>query len=203
MKAHDQRIIGSSGESIYRTPIDLALTLDAEFNFTLDACASADNAIIGGCYFGPDHHDRARRDALKAPWSLGEMQGRVRAFMNPPYSRTLKIPIAPFVQKAHDEARSNRHTVVALLPAAVQTGWWRKYCLKADEIRIFPHRLSFWLSPEELVMVNERRLAEGKKPLNNLEEAGSNVNHAIVIWRPHFGHYHTHDPKVIWWSHIK
>lgn len=201
MKAHDQRIIGSSGEAIYRTPEDLALTLDAEFNFTLDACASADNAIVPASYFGPDHIIPARRDALKAPWSLGEMQGRVRAFFNPPYSRELGIPIAPFVQKGHDEARQNRHTVVALLPAAVQTRWWKKYCLHADEIRFFPHRLTFWLSDEERDMINARRAHEGKKPIGAL--TNSNVNHAIVIWRPHFGTYVNPAPRVLWWSHKK
>lgn len=203
MKAHDKRIIGSSGESIYRTPEDLALTLDAEFNFTLDACASADNAIVPASYFGPDHFDSKRRDALKAPWSLGEMQGRVRAFMNPPYSRELKIAIAPFVQKAHDEARKNRHTVVALLPAAIQTRWWRRWCLDADEIRFFPHRLSFWLSKEEHAAIDDRRRAEGKKPLA-ADLGNSNVNHAVVIWRPHYGLYVGHHaPRVIWWSHLK
>lgn len=199
MKSHDQRIIGSSGESIYRTERSLAAILDAEFNFTVDVCASRDNAIVPANYFGPDHLESARRDALKIPWHLGHMQGRVRAFMNPPYSRVLGIPIAPFVAKAYGEARMNQHTVVALLPAAVQTTWWRRFVLQADEIRFFPHRLNFWLSEEELEAINARRAGEGKAPLGEL--ANANVNHAVVIWRPHFGAYYTNDPHIVWWSH--
>lgn len=201
-RAHNTRILASSAEAIWRTPLDLVEMLDREFDFTLDTCASADNAIVPASYFGPDHYDPARRDALTADWRLGAMErGRCRAFLQPPYSRELKIPIEPFIETGHRWARepNSNITVVGLLPAAVQTRWWSRFALDADEIRFFTHRLKFWLTDEELEQVNTRRAAEGKPAIGAL--TSSNVNHALVIWRPRIGRYVRPAPRISWWSH--
>jgi phage N-6-adenine-methyltransferase len=108
----------------WATPQDLFDALDAEFKFTLDPCASHQNAKCRR-YF-----TRAQ-DGLKQPWS-----GRV--FMNPPYGRT----IGKWIKKASEESRENADLVVCLLPSRTDTAWWHDYCLKG-EIRFIRGRLKF------------------------------------------------------------
>lgn len=100
------------------TPIDLFNLYDAEFKFTVDVCANADNAKVAR-YF-----DEAQ-DGLAQSWA-GEI-----CWMNPPYGRL----ITPWVRKASLECPDC--TVVALLPARTDTRWWHGY------VAPFAKRLDF------------------------------------------------------------
>ena len=64
----------SSQDETWRTPIDLYRQLDAEFIFTLDACALQSSTLVADNWYGPDHPDQARRDCLTADW-LTDAQG--------------------------------------------------------------------------------------------------------------------------------
>jgi phage N-6-adenine-methyltransferase len=121
----------ASGREGWGTPPDLFAALDREFGFTLDACASAENATCARYYSRED-------DGLAQPWA-----GVV--FCNPPYGRE----IGRWVRKAAESARSGA-TVVCLLPARTDTHWWHCWAMRG-EIRFLRGRLRFvgarWNAP--------------------------------------------------------
>lgn len=76
----------SSSTDMWATPPELYAALDAEFNFTLDACAVPENAKC------PDYYT-PEQDGLTQPWP-----GRV--WCNPPYGRD----VWRWVKKASETA---------------------------------------------------------------------------------------------------
>ena len=111
----------------YPTPDEVFRQLDEEFHFTLDPCATSENAKCP-TYFTPEI------DGLKQKWF-----GRV--FMNPPYGRE----IGKWMKKAYEECKikGNCELVVCLIPSRTDTRWWHDYVMKADEIRFIKGRLKF------------------------------------------------------------
>lgn len=114
----------SSASVEWATPLWLFNSLNAEFGFTLDPCATAANAKCRKFY------TRAE-DGLSQDWN-GET-----VFMNPPYGRT----IGQWVQKAHDTWRSG-NTVVCLVPSRTDARWRHDHVMKG-EIRLLRGRLTF------------------------------------------------------------
>jgi phage N-6-adenine-methyltransferase len=112
-----------SDKDDWGTPQKVFDLLDAEFNFTLDPCASESNAKC------PKFYTR-KEDGLSQSWA-NEI-----VFMNPPYGKD----VAQWMEKAYSEASA---TVVCLVSARTDTRWWHKFCMKANEIRLFDHRLEF------------------------------------------------------------
>lgn len=106
------------------TPQDLFDTLDSEFGFTLDPCASVENAKCPRFFTKDD-------DGLCQDWP-----GVV--FMNPPYGRQ----IGEWVAKAWRESLAGS-TVVCLIPARTDTRYWHDYVMHAAEIRFIRQRLHF------------------------------------------------------------
>jgi site-specific DNA-methyltransferase (adenine-specific) len=119
------RAIFSSRSVEWCTPLELFTVLHTRFNFTLDVCATEDNAVV------PRYFTR-REDGLAQSWA-GEC-----CWMNPPYGRA----IARWVEKAFRSAQQNGTTVVALLPVRTDTGWWHAFVKKA-EIHFIKGRLKF------------------------------------------------------------
>jgi site-specific DNA-methyltransferase (adenine-specific) len=118
---HNSMAVMSSSEDIaWATPQEWFDYLNLEFKFTLDPCCAPETAKCKKYYTAED-------DGLSKSWS-GE-----RVFMNPPYGREL----TRWMAKAHDEARDNGALVVCFVPARVDTQWWHKYAVKAQDIR-FP-----------------------------------------------------------------
>lgn len=116
----------SSEKMDWPTPVYLFDALHAEFDFTLDPCATAENAKCSS-YF------TIYEDGLSMPWS-----GRV--FMNPPYGRS----ISTWVEKARLEVDSgNSELAVCLVPVRSDSIWWHANCMKADEIRLLDQRIEF------------------------------------------------------------
>ena len=89
------------------TPQDLFDQLHTEFPFTLDVCASNENAKCQSFYI---------RDALSLPWSPNTWSGWWGC--NPPYGREL----TRWVEKGVTE----RHGVM-LLPARTDVKWFQDY----------------------------------------------------------------------------
>ena len=112
-----------SGE--WETPQGLFDVLNNEFGFTLDVCATRENAKTYKSFMRPE-------DGLQENW------GRYRCWMNPPYGRE----IGKWVQKAHESAQAGA-LVVCLLPSRTDTRWWHDYVMKASEIRFIKGRLKF------------------------------------------------------------
>ncbi len=105
------------------TPFAFYKLLDDEFHFTLDPCASADNAKCA--YF--DIND----DGLAQDW------GDNVCFVNFPYSAA-KAWAEKCVQAAADGA-----TVVVLCAARTDTKWWQYLAQYAEEVRFVFGRLRF------------------------------------------------------------
>jgi phage N-6-adenine-methyltransferase len=105
------------------TPRRVFDALNAEFGFTLDPCATPENAKCEKFYTKND-------DGLSKSWA-GET-----VFMNPPYGKE----VSAWMEKAYSETSA---TVVCLVSARTDTKWWHRYCMKADEIRFFTRRLEF------------------------------------------------------------
>ena len=113
-----------SKTDMWATPQDFFDALDAEFHFTLDACAVKENAKCEA-YYTPE------QDGLDQPWT-----GRV--WCNPPYGRN----VGQWVKKAHDTA-SGGGFVVMLLPARTDTRWFHDYIYGKTEVRFIKGRLKF------------------------------------------------------------
>jgi phage N-6-adenine-methyltransferase len=95
------------------TPDAVFDALNERFHFTLDACATPENAKCER-YFTSD------QDALQQEWA-----GRV--FLNPPYGRD----IGHWLKKAY-ESSVHGATVVCLVPSRTDTDWWHSYCMKGS-----------------------------------------------------------------------
>ena len=106
----------------WSTPQDLFDALDSEFRFTLDVCATAENAKCGA-FFSPD------QDGLSQVW-------RGVCWMNPPYRG-----IAAWMRKAYESATAGA-VVVCLIRARTDTRWWHEYAMRG-EVRFLRGRLSF------------------------------------------------------------
>lgn len=111
----------SSATCEWATPPELFLALDAEFGFTCDLCATADNAKCKE-FYSPE------QDGLAQEWTGV-------CWCNPPYGRE----IGKWVRKAAE----SRCTVVMLLPARTDTKWFHDYIYGKAEIRFIKGRLKF------------------------------------------------------------
>jgi phage N-6-adenine-methyltransferase len=113
----------SSATDLWATPQDTFDALHAEFGFTLDVCATAENAKCAD-YF------TVEQDGLAQEW-------RGVSWMNPPYGRA----IGAWMRKAYESAKGGA-TVVCLVPARTDTAWWWDYAMKG-EVRFIRGRLKF------------------------------------------------------------
>lgn len=119
----------SSGKDDWETPKSFFDRLDAEFHFTLDACATQENTKCSRFFSQTD-------DGLSQDW------GGETVFCNPPYSMSGKQDL--WVKKALMESRKPGTTVVMLIPARTDTQRFHDCILgKADEIRFVRGRLVF------------------------------------------------------------
>lgn len=124
----------TSLDDTWTTPLDFYNRLHSEFNFGLDAAALQSSALCNQWY-GPDHPDTSRRDALVRDWTK-DSAGR-SIWLNPPYGRTMKN----WVKKANLESQRGG-VIVCLVPARTDTAWWWDYCIE-QEVRFVRGRLKF------------------------------------------------------------
>jgi site-specific DNA-methyltransferase (adenine-specific) len=120
-------VMFSSQTDLWATPQEFYDKLNAEFQFTLDPCATSQNAKCEKYY-------TRKEDGLKQNW-----QGET-VFCNPPYGRVIK----DWVKKCYEESRKENTTVVMLIPARTDTSYFHDYIYnKAKEIRFIRGRLKF------------------------------------------------------------
>lgn len=116
----------SSETDEWVTPQEFYDKLAAEFGFTLDPCATKENAKCQNFYTLADN-------GLAKSWD-GQ-----RVFMNPPYGRSVGL----WVNKAYTEVRHGGcELVVCLVPARTDTAWWHLFCMKG-QIRFVRGRIGF------------------------------------------------------------
>ena len=111
----------TSKTDLWATPQTFFDKVNKEFNFTLDVCATDENAKCDRYYTKAD-------DGLAQDW-VGV------CWCNPPYGRG----IGDWIKKAA-EAKA---TVVCLVPARTDTAWWHDYAMQATDIRFIRGRLKF------------------------------------------------------------
>lgn len=107
----------------WETPQYLFDQLNRVYHFTLDPCATTQNAKC-------PHFFTKEQNGLAQTWN-----GVV--FMNPPYGRE----IGTWVRKGYETSLEGV-TVVCLLPARTDTRWFHDYCLKG-KITFLQGRLKF------------------------------------------------------------
>lgn len=110
----------SSKTDLWETPQDLFDRLDSIHHFTLDVCATPDNAKCNN-YYTPEI------DGLSQKWGG-------TCWCNPPYGRN----IGRWVEKAYN----SNCKVVMLLPARTDTKWFHNFCLNG-KIEFLRGRLKF------------------------------------------------------------
>ena len=116
-------IMYSSQSCEWETPLLFFKVLDERYHFTLDVCATPQNAKCAAYY-------TKEQNGLTKEW-------RGRCWMNPPYGRE----IGTWVKKAY-ESSCKEALVVCLLPARTDTAWWHDYCMKGT-ITFIRGRLKF------------------------------------------------------------
>lgn len=110
----------------WSTPPEVFDPLNREFGFTLDPCATDENAKCARYFTEAD-------DGLSRDW------GTERVFMNPPYGREVKA----WTAKAK-AAASKGALVVGLLPASTDLAWWHDDVVAAGaEVRYIRGRVRF------------------------------------------------------------
>lgn len=119
----DKKVHYSSDSVEWATPPAFFDELNKEFNFTLDVCASKDNAKCES-YFDKE------TDGLKMKW-----EGT--CWMNPPYGRDIPKWMAKAIQTS-----KQGHTVVCLVHSRTDTKWFHEYAMKG-ELRFVKGRLKF------------------------------------------------------------
>ena len=114
----------SSKTELWETPQSFFDALNAEFKFTLDACATPENTKCTQ-FYSPE------QDGLKQEWS-----GSV--WCNPPYGRQIHL----WIRKAYESSLTGA-TVVMLIPARTDTKIWHELIFPHAEVRFVPGRLKF------------------------------------------------------------
>jgi len=123
-------VIGSalftSDSDEWSTPQAFYDLLDREFHFTLDPCATAENAKCAKFYTKED-------DGLNP-----HLWHHQVVFVNPPYSQ-----IKEWTRACGIAAGCYHATVVLLIPSRTDTRYWHRYIMRAAEVRFVRGRLKF------------------------------------------------------------
>jgi len=117
------KVLFSSENEEWETPIDFYNELNKEFKFNLDPCALPNNAKCEK-FFTPNDN------GLEQRWEGHQV------FCNPPYGKE----IGKWVKKCMESVGGTR---VALLPARTDTRWFHDYVYGKAEIRFVKGRLKF------------------------------------------------------------
>ena len=115
----------SSDSAEWAAPQDFYDKLNAEFHFTLDPCATPENAKCEKYY-------TKEQDGLAQDWT-GET-----VFCNPPYGRKIGL----WIEKCYKHSLGG-WTAVMLIPSRTDTQWFHDYVYGKAEIRFVKGRLKF------------------------------------------------------------
>jgi len=122
----EENIHFKSESNEWETPQDLFEKLNEEFCFTLDPCATKENAKCEKYY-------TKKENGLIQDWRDEVV------FMNPPYGRE----ISKWIEKAHYETIQDDCLVVCLIPSRTDTKYWHEFIFPNAEIRFLKGRLKF------------------------------------------------------------
>ena len=120
-----ESVLYSSATDEWPTPRAFFAKLNRRYRFTLDPCATPDNATCP-LFFTKEE------DGLKQDW------GTHRVFCNPPYGRA----IGAWVRKCFEASQSGA-LVALLVPARTDTRWFHDWIQGKAEIEFIRSRLRF------------------------------------------------------------
>ena len=123
------KVLLSSAKDTWQTPDNILERVRAIAPIGLDPCTTDENPVQAPLYYTPAD------DGLTMPWEAGDEDSLV--FVNCPYGRG----IGPWVRKCESTLM---RTVVALLPARVDTKW---FPWTADALCFWRGRLKFRGAP--------------------------------------------------------
>ena len=115
----------SSRTEEWPTPQSFFDQLDAEFHFTLDPCATAENAKCAKFF-------TKQQNGLQQDW------GTEIVFCNPPYGKTMR----DWARKCYESSQSGA-LVVLLAHARTDTRWFHDWVYGKSELRFVRGRLKF------------------------------------------------------------
>lgn len=139
----------------WETPQELFDLLNSIYNFTVDACAVADNTKCA----------RFFENAFHANWA-GE-----RVFMNPPYGKGVT---SKFVEKAYKEVYEGECPVcVLIIPNATETIHFQKLVDRGARI-IFPKSRVSFIDPETKKPVHGNTKGTAIVVISKTDELGFN-----------------------------
>lgn len=140
----------TTGRYEWETPPDFFTELDKEFGFTLDVCATKENAKCqnfytketnglaqewkGICWMNPPYGDAQKPCRSNCNKKRCQVTGHVREYV-------------PGISDWMKKARESAATVVCLVPSRTDNKWWHRYVMMADEIRFVRGRLTFVGAP--------------------------------------------------------
>lgn len=170
-------VLLESSSTEWTTPKDLMETLFANWNFTLDPCATHKNHVC-------DKYYTMETDGMAQSWA-GEM-----VFVNPPYSYKNINPRPEnaydqkyWVQKAFEECARDKNTgVVMLIPARTETAMFHDFLWGQSDLFFFRSRLKFGhptkddttsaTFPSVLAVMGKARAALGENDMYSLTTLG-------------------------------
>ena len=125
----------SSDRPDWNTPTEVLRLLHAGWpdGVDLDPCSNATSIVDARQAYTEDD------DGLEQPWQVPTC-GLI--YVNPPYGR----PLPAWAQKIQRE-RNAAHTIVTLIPARTDTGWWRTLVTGASHVIFLAGRLRFLGAP--------------------------------------------------------
>lgn len=149
----------------WETPQDFFDTLNDEFCFETDVCASSINTKCENFF-------SIEMDGLAQEW-------KNVCWMNPPYNKTMPR----WVAKAYESAQKGAMVVVLMSCRSGDTKWWHAYVMKSSEIRFVKNRLHFSLNGKSSranlssIVVVFRPYCKGPPKTNSIDITGKeNVN---------------------------
>jgi len=110
----------------WETPQDFFETLDREFHFTLDVCATPENTKCQRFF-------TKKEDGLRRDWSEEII------WLNPPYDKD----IVKWMAKAYLTTRKGGLVVALISGKSTDTVMWHNCVMRSDEIRFVKNRLHF------------------------------------------------------------
>lgn len=110
----------------WNTPPEILDRVRAMSPIALDPCSNATSLVGAKLEFRLDQGD----DGLALPWYV-----RGLVFVNPPYSRG---NLLKWAEKIHEQAQGHAE-IIALVPAKIETRYWKAHFWHADLI-CFPSR---------------------------------------------------------------
>ena len=125
MQSKAEGVLFKSNSDEWETPQSIFDSLNSEFHFTLDPCATEQNHKCGLYY-------TKEEDGLQQNW-----EGQT-VFCNPPYSK-----IADWVEKAYRENRQDHTVIVLLIPSRTDTRYFHNFIYQRAEIRFVKGRIRF------------------------------------------------------------